>query len=164
MSKIDYFYWSILKRVIMRALSFQTPFSKQSQDTQNSANHVNHVLFERINRLSTLVLKLYSHFSSDVFSIWDTGRCNTIFGGAVGFSFGAPDSSSIYILNSLVLCNAVPLWPSSYNGTLKVLCSYTVLGKSIWIPHTPCGRCKKHLAQGNCKFQADKLIWFGTSK
>ena len=31
-----------------------------------------------------------------------TERCNTIFDGAVGFRFRAPDSSPIYILNSLI--------------------------------------------------------------
>ena len=33
------------------------------------------------------------------------------------------------------------------------------LGRSIWIPHTPCGRFKKHLPQWECEFQADQLIW-----
>ena len=32
-------------------------------------------------------------------------------------------------------------------------------GYSIWIPHTPCGRFKKHLPQGECEFLVDKLIW-----
>ena len=32
------------------------------------------------------------------------------------------------------------------------------LGISIWIPHTHCGRFKKHLLQRECKFQVKKLI------
>ena len=32
------------------------------------------------------------------------------------------------------------------------------MGNSIWIPHTPCRRFNKH-HQGECEFQADKLIW-----
>ena len=33
-----------------------------------------------------------------------------------------------------------------------------IMGNSIRIHHTPCGRFKKHLAQGEGEFQVDKLI------
>ena len=36
---------------------------------------------------------------------------------------------------------------------------YHLMGNSIWIPHTPCGRFKEHLPQGELVFQVDKLIW-----
>ena len=39
---------------------------------------------------------------------------------------------------------------------------FYALGISIWIPHTPRGRFKKHLTQGECEFQVDKLFWLSS--
>ena len=53
-------------------------------------------------------------FPSDFFSIWDTGRCNTIFEGAVAFRFLAPDSSPIYVLtpwSHRVFTMRASVWP-----------------------------------------------------
>ena len=33
------------------------------------------------------------------------------------------------------------------------------MGDSIWIPHKSSGRFTKHVTQGECEFQIDKLIW-----
>ena len=36
----------------------------------------------------------------------------------------------------------------------------TLMGYSIWNPHTPSGRFMKHLTQRECEFQVNNLIWY----
>ena len=43
--------------------------------------------------------------------------------------------------------------------TPKTTCLTFEFSYYIWILHTPCGRFKKRLQQGECEFQVDKLIW-----
>ena len=141
----------------------------------STSAHEPHVLFERTNQLSTLVLTLYSHkplstgFFLAMFSVSETPvtrRCNTIFEGAVSFRFRAPDSSPIYILNSLSwrkvsfmilrhCCTHWPCWLRTWGGAsslTKTLISqsalYTFAFAFTLVMQTLCVKCRRSLWKG----------------
>ena len=64
--------------------------------------------------------------------------------------------------NGISCCETVKKVQNSsnlYNRGRSLFIWNSPMGCSIWIPHTPCGRFKKHLMQGEWEFKVDKLIW-----